>query len=623
METLNLTTSADTAPAANPKTRRTVILALEKHAPEPTGRVNASGLAWTYRNGFNGVLSLVPAQAWATPAKQGWSLVKANSAREVWRAALHGHTYFVKYYYRQGWQAHLKRWVRGPACLTEWRGGIFAIENGIAAVRPAGFVDGVHCGGRICSILVTEAIEPAYSLDQHWLMLQSDQNVVRRREDVGFLIERLAEMIAHAHQAGFEHLDMHPANILVQPQGARRYRTLFVDLQCARLGVPIDDRAVVRNLTQLNQWFRRHSTTGDQLRFLRAYIRWRNEHELRFQHGRPLEMSFEQLVAKLAACSKRHADRLFAQRDRRAARNGRYFAKLNVADGWRGLVSVQPKKRLEEAFANGPKLDRSWWKQTLAEPLRFFDVSDEPPLKDSHSALVRRATLQHADTSLSVIVKRPLARNFWRWLRLAMVPSRSMRGWKMGHALLNREIPAARPLAVLQQRIGPFVRDSILICEFLGGARCLESHMRELNAEADLVKRFREKRALAAKLGRELRKLHDRGFVHRDCKAQNLLIQPFPLLRIFWIDMDGIRRPSRPTQLQHCNALMRLYVSLVDVPGFSRTDRAHFLKAYCATFGVRRDAWKILWRSVAPLAEKKLQALTVRRAWKLEKYGRI
>lgn len=623
METLNLTTSTEPAPAAQPTTRRTVILALEKHAPEPTGRVMANGFDWTYRNGFNGVLSLVPAQAWAAPAKQGWTLVKANAAREVWRASLHGHTYFVKYYFRQGWQAHLKRFVRGPACLTEWRGGIFAIENGIAAVRPAGFVDGVRCGGRICSVLVTEAIEPAYSLDQYWLMLQSDEIAARRREDTASLVERLAEMIAHAHQAGFEHLDMHPANILVQPQGARRYRTIFVDLQSARLGVPIDDHAVVRNLTQLNQWFRRHSTTADRLRFLRAYIRWRNEHELRFQHGRPLVMTFEQLVAELAACSKRHADRLYAQRDRRAARNGRYFAKLKVADGWRGLVSVQPKKRLEETAANGPRLDRSWWKQTLSNPLAFFDRPGAPLVKDSHSAMVQRVALQHSDTSVPVIVKRPLARNMLRQLRSALVPSRSMRGWKMGHALLNREIAAARPLAILEQRIGPIVRDSILICEYLAGTLDLEAHLRALDRSTDRVEKFRERRSIATVVGRELRKLHERGFLHRDCKAQNLLVQRLPELRVFWIDMDGIRRSNRPSAKHELRAIMRLHVSLLDVPGLSRTDRLRFLKSYCAAFGVRRDAWKLIWRAVTPLAEKKQIELSARRAWKREKYGRI
>ena len=67
----------------------------------------------------------------------------------------------------------------------------------------------------------------------------------------------------------------------------------------------------MRNLAQLNQWFRRHSSIGDRLRFLRAYLRWRNEYEHAFEHARPLGMPYEDLVQALVRAANKHARRLW------------------------------------------------------------------------------------------------------------------------------------------------------------------------------------------------------------------------------------------------------------------------------------------------------------------------
>ncbi|MBI5864711.1 MAG: phosphotransferase, partial [Planctomycetes bacterium] len=338
-------------PAAR-TTLRPPIVEIEPPHIEPVGCAVVDGLNWTFRGGFERILASVPAAVWKNPASQGWKLVKSNSSREVWRASIQGAAYYVKYYHCSSWRARIKRLLRGPVCLKEWRGGIFAIEQGIPAVRPAGYVGDISCNGRPASILVTEAVEAAQPLDEFWRLLQTDRDVRRRRGDTRILIDRLAALIAGSHQAGFEHLDMHPANILVQTVGPRRYRTVFVDLQSARLGVPIDDVAVVRNLTQLNQWFRRNSTTADRLRFLRAYVRWRNEHETAHAQGRPLSLSFDQLVRAMERRAAVHAALICRQRDRRVARNGRYFARIKLPGGWTGMAAVQSKRPQEGSGAS-------------------------------------------------------------------------------------------------------------------------------------------------------------------------------------------------------------------------------------------------------------------------------
>jgi len=589
---------------------------------EKIERRSIDGLVWTFRHHFARTLEALPAAAWSDPAGQGWRQLKANAARTVWRAPIEGAVYYLKYYAHRGRPDAFKRLVRGPACETEWKSGIYALQAGIPAVRPAGFTHAVRCAGRVCSLLVTEAVEPAYALSKYWETVRADDDPSRRRRAAASLTDLLAEMIARAHQSGFEHRDMHAANILVHAVAPGRYETVFVDLQSARLGAPVSDRAVVGNLAQLNQWFRRHGSIGDRLRFLRRYLRWRDEYEQAFEHARPLGLSFERLVRALAENAERHAARLWAKRDRRASRSGRYFSRIRVGGGWRGMVFLRCKRPVEESRASSLVLDRDWWREQLKDPLGWFDPQGGRPCKESHSALVTRAVLSTEAEELPVIIKRPLARNWRRRLRHLFRPSRSMRGWRAGYALLNRDIPAARPLAVLERRVGPLLLDSVLLTEALPGAVDLEAHLRrecEARSRADW---WRHKRALGDLLVRHVRQLADRGFVHRDCKAQNVLVVTQPRLKLLWIDMDGLKRARRPSLARQLRVLMRLHVSLLDVPGLTRTDRLRFLKGYLARFGSDRRAWRSVWRKLSRASEHKIRAAGARREWKLKHYGR-
>ena len=578
---------------------------------------------WTYRNGFGDVLDRVSARAWRNPNEQGWELIKANALREVWRAPLEGRTFYVKYYRTNGFGSIARGVLRGPACRAEWNSGIYALNAGIAAVEPAGCAAAILRDGQKQSLIVTEAVESAQPLNRYWLAICADDDAARRREDAQQLIDLLAEMIARAHQAGFEHMDMHAANILVQPISRRRYRTMFVDLHSARMDVPLGARAVVRNLAQLNQWFRRHASAAQRLRFLRSYLRWRNEYEQSFEHARPLPLSFDRLVRALMREADSHAERLWAQRDRRVRRNGRYFSRIKLPGGWRGSVFTRCKQPLAESRASRMTLDRAWWTRQLANPLRWFDREKTDLCKNSHSATVARAVLEHESGNLPLIVKRPLSRNWRRAIAQRLTQSRSMRGWKTGHAMIHRDIAAARPLAVLERRIGPLVLDNILITEAVPGAVDLETDLRREHAERSPREWSRYKREMCELLVRHVRRLQERGFVHRDCKAANILVVKHPALKLLWIDFDGVRRsggtPSLPNVLR---ALMRLHVSLLDSPGLTRTDRLRFLKSFVACFGSDPNAWRSAWRKIDRLAELKIAKRAARRQWKLARYGR-
>ena len=583
------------------------------------------GRQWTFRNGFERTLRRLPGSAWGDPAAQGWQCVKRNSSRSVWRAEVADRTYFLKYYESNGWLDRAKSLLRRPACIDEWQSGLFALNAGISVVQPAGFTIDRGPDGNAASILVTEAVEPAWPLNEFWRILTTDQDAARQRGDRDQLIDRLAELIARAHQAGFEHVDMHAENILVQRQGQQTYRAVFVDVHSARRDVPITEKAVVRNLAQLNQWFRRHAALAERLRFLKAYLRWRNEFEHAYPHARRLVLDYADLVHSCADAADRHATRLWAARDRRIGRPGRYFARVRLNDGWRASVFKRTKRVDPTSPSSRLDLSRDWWRRTLNDFLRLRDVETETSVKDSHSAIVSRAEWVAPDsTRVPVMIKQPQPRNGLRQLRMLMPPSRSRRAWQVANALLNRNIPTPRPLAILEQKTGPLVRQSILVTEFLDHARDLEAWLKHEQAQSTTRASFRRRRALLSDLVRRLRQLHERGFVHRDCKASNILVAEDDAgqLTLLWTDMDGIRHTGRVGQRHVDRAMMRLFVSLNENGLASRSDAVRFLQEYAARFGADPADWRTTWRRIAPSVATKQAKLLKRRAWKQTKYGR-
>jgi hypothetical protein len=123
-------------------------------------------------------------------------------------------------------------------------------------------------------------------------------------------------------------------------------------------------------------------------------------------------------------------------------------------------------------------------------------------------------------------------------------------------------------------------------------------------------------------MARSVRQLEQRGFTHRDCKAQNVLVVTEPRLKLIWIDMDGLRLTGTPSRARRLKTLARLNVSLMEAPGLTRSDRVRFLKAYLCRFGSDPRAWRDVWRRVTTLSELKASASAKRREWKRENYGR-
>jgi tRNA A-37 threonylcarbamoyl transferase component Bud32 len=559
----------------------------------------------------------------------GAVLVKRNSQRSVWRVGVQGHEYFAKVYYPNGPMSRLKLLFFGATALREWNVGRYAAQHGVAAVVPVAAAWNGPRGRTGPSLLITEAVADVEPLNDYWLRVRED------RRAAGPLTDSLARLIARAHQCGFRHGDLHPGNILVRHNGGAP-ETFFVDLHKVRIGRPVGFNAVAANLAQLNQWFRRHATRTQLRRFLRHYLAYRDRFAQAGAMARNLAVQPAELVAHLVVEADKHARALYAKRDRRIWRTGHYFAKVRPAAGWRGNVLLRSKHPAPSACAARLTYTREQWRQWLRDPLAWVRAGGarglaQPDggtmLKDSHTATVTRAILPTSPAPVSVVVKRPLARNAWKRLGQVLGPSRNRRAWRMANMLLNRGLSAAQPMAVVERRVaGIFRVDSVSFTDFVAGGADLEAFLTRDIAALDGAAQRRLKDRLIESVTALLKLFHERGFVHRDFKAPNLLVNwepPYPgRPKLTFIDMDGISHVRRVSDAQRRRALVRLGASLMGSPACTRADRLRFLKRYLIGPGRTDRGWKDEWRRIAADIASKMHDKDERRLWKLDHYGR-
>jgi hypothetical protein len=102
----------------------------------------------------------------------------------------------------------------------------------------------------------------------------------------------------------------------------------------------------------------------------------------------------------------------------------------------------------------------------------------------------------------------------------------------------------------------------------------------QLDARAGAVS-VRHKRALLARLAREIRRLHDLGFIHGDLVPGNIFIAPLPDGAVQFTFMDNDRTRRYPTWVQR-RLCRRNLVQLNRFPlaGISLQDRMRFFHTY-------------------------------------------
>ena len=250
---------------------------------------------------------------------------------------------------------------------------------------------------------------------------------------------------------------------------------MYVDLYGGRIGRAISDERAAAGLAQLNQWFARRAPPSLRLRFLKHYL------ARRFCEAPVTGAALRRWTELIEQAGRRHARRLYAHRDRRLRRDGKYFARLKLHDGWEATVTLRFRNRDE--FPQPVHADRTvetwarWLASTAGRVLDAPTVGDRPGGVD----LQRWRASGYAQRQLWTLFGSPARRAF-----------------AAGHGLRHRDIPCVWPLAVLERRGTWLVSDSVLMLEERPGTSRLAELLNPPQADDQHARRLENQQLLTA-----------------------------------------------------------------------------------------------------------------------------
>ena len=386
-----------------------------------------------------------------------------------------------------------------------------------------------------------------------------------------YLARGFAVCLARLHNAGVDHPDPHPGNFLVD---LVTMSFPVMDVHAVRFTNPLSWRESLAALTLLNRYFQVRASATDRLRFWCAYLAARPELAVDWKAG----------ALQLEEATRRSNLKFWTARLTRHTADNRDSRRIR-----RGAYAGYAERDLPSEFVE----------QMLTDPDALFAAPGTVILKDSRSSTVAALTVAPLRAGgRDIVLKRFRVKTLLVRLKNAVRPTAALRSWTLGRNLIDRGLPTARPLLVVERwRFG----------------RPAEGYVafEKLDDVADLAEAVRgtdDRRVLhvwADKLGRLLRAMHDREVAHRDLKAPNVLLRgmshPATAVPVL-LDLVGVTVGRRVSVAVRRRDLARLAVSFP--PGtLSNGVRLRFLRAY---LGRDRAAWKRWWRELARLGAAKV-----------------
>ena len=424
------------------------------------------------------------------------TLVKDRGYRQVWKFEFEGRGYYLKFYPRKG--AAIKRLLRGSLAGREFARLVALQKAQIAAPRAVAQLVGFTINGVKGDAVILQAIEPAIPLDQYV------QDFSWRGEaipDHGALAAKIRYLLRQLRRAALRHSDLHLGNLLL-----REGEIFLLDGYAVRLdGLKAED---VFNLG--------HSVSGIATRS----DLWRTWEEL----------GFDGPVPSYNPASGEQWRKIL----QRTTQENDYFGRLKIGP-WSGVYFKRYKYPRRWAPASDLRVAAADWQDQWPRLWRQIESGELAAIKSSRSGDVLTAQATLGGRGVSVVIKRPYRRHWYRYVNEIGRGSRAWRAWNKGWNLIVRDLPTAWPLLVMQKRQLGYITDAVIVFERVQGSTLADVDLDAMEASG--------RQMLFRRAGGMLRRIDQLGMFHYDAKASNWIVRedpklgPVPIL----IDVDGIR----------------------------------------------------------------------------------
>ena len=235
-------------------------------------------------------------------------------------------------------------------------------------------------------------------------------------------------------------------------------------------------------------------------------------------------------------------------------------------------MAVRYRRCLKENREFGPQIHgcSKWWvrKPMINNELnKILTTPDEVLGGKSLLKAGRTSTVGHCN---NLVVKRYNFKKPLNLIKDLFRPTKARRAFQLGYHLELVGISTPRVVAVAEHRSLGFALRSYLVMEKIAEAKDLA----DMNYDMPNLTR-----SLAKLIG----KMHAEGFVHRDLKASNILIDPYG--KPYLIDLDGLTYSRQVSARMAVSNLKRLERGLIGKPLFTKLNWISFLRVYCRESG--------------------------------------
>jgi tRNA A-37 threonylcarbamoyl transferase component Bud32 len=176
----------------------------------------------------------------------------------------------------------------------------------------------------------------------------------------------------------------------------------------------------------------------------------------------------------------------------------------------------------------------------------------------------------------------------------------------MGHALIIRQLPTPRPLAMWHTHSVGLKVDGVIITEEIPDAMDLPKYLLKID-QLDEPAKTESLQILVNKVAHLIRKMHDLSVSHRDLKSPNLMVSDNGGgVKIWLVDLVGVRTHTHLSDEKKAQNLARLNSSFVNSKQISNTEKLRFLRQYLRWGTEGPFAWKTWWRKIGRLTGLKI-----------------